>query len=350
MRNGPPTHARLVPKYSVVVPFHNEQESVRELHRRLSDAMTGRYEPVEFVYVDDQSNDETPRLLAEIAAQDARVTVLRLRRNYGQTTALAAGFDYAAGEIIISMDGDMQHDPADIPVMLETFACGDFDIVSGWRQKRVDNFFLRRVPSRAANWMMAKLSGVAIHDFGTTFKVYRRETIKDVRLYGEMHRFIPALAAWNGARIVEVPIRNVVRPGGKSHYGMSRTLRVLFDIITIRFLMRYMTRPLHFFGPPGMIGIFFGAAILLGLFAEKIFLRSPIFVEHGPLLVLGMMLCLFGVQLLAVGLVGELLMRAHFESGADPVYRIERVIGSSPAVEGSAPAHESLIAAKKAVR
>jgi len=324
---------RLAPTYSVVVPFHDEQETVHELHQRLSEVMTGRYEPVEFVYVDDQSSDATPRLLAEIAAEDPRVKVLRLRRNYGQTTALAAGFDYASGDIIISMDGDLQHDPADIPLMLETFGTQKYDIVSGWRQKRVDNFFLRRVPSRVANWMMAKLSGVDIHDFGTTFKVYRRETIKDVRLYGEMHRFIPALAAWNGARVVEVPIRNIVRPGGKSHYGLSRTVRVLFDIITIRFLMRYMTRPLHFFGPPGLIGIFAGVAILLGLSIEKLFWKASIFVQHGPLLVLGMMLCLFGVQLLAVGLVGELLTRTHFESGADPVYRIERVIGSLPSVE-----------------
>jgi glycosyltransferase involved in cell wall biosynthesis len=338
------------PKYSLVVPFHDEQDNVRELHQRLSDVMTGHYEPVEFIYVDDQSTDATPVLLAEIAAEDSRVKVLRLRRNYGQTTALAAGFDYASGETIISMDGDLQHDPADIPVLLETYATGNYDIVSGWRQKRVDNFFMRRVPSRVANWMMAKLSGVDIHDFGTTFKVYRRETIKDVRLYGEMHRFIPALAAWNGARVVEVPIRNVVRPGGKSHYGISRTARVLFDIITIRFLMRYMTRPLHFFGPPGLIGIFAGAAILVGLFFEKIFGHSAIFVEHGPLLVLGMMLCLFGVQLLAVGLVGELLTRTHFESGADPVYRIERVIGSLPAVEITAASPERPIAAKKAVR
>lgn len=350
MRDLRGTRPSVAPRYSIVVPFHNEQESVRELHQRLSEVMTGRYEPVEFIYVDDQSTDATSRLLAEIAADDERVTVLRLRRNYGQTTALAAGFDYASGDVVISMDGDMQHDPGDIPALLQKFETGDYDIVSGWRQKRVDNFFLRRIPSRTANWMMAKLSGVDIHDFGTTFKVYRRETIKDVRLYGEMHRFIPALAAWNGARIVEVPIRNVVRPGGKSHYGISRTLRVLFDIITIRFLMRYMTRPLHFFGPPGLIGIFGGAAILMGLFIDKIFSRAPIFVQHGPLLVLGMMLCLFGVQLLAVGLVGELLTRTHFESGADPVYRIERVIGSPAAGDTVAPLGPGPFATKKAVR
>ncbi len=343
-------HGVVPPKYSVVVPFHDEQESVRELHRRLSEVMAGRFEPVEFVYVDDHSGDSTAQLLAQIAAEDPRVSVIRLKRNYGQTTALAAGFDFASGQTVISMDGDLQHDPADIPMMLETFESSGCDIVSGWRQKRVDNFFLRRLPSRTANWLMAKLSGVDIHDFGTTFKVYRRETIKDIHLYGEMHRFIPALAAWNGARVVEVPIRNIVRPGGKSHYGISRTLRVFFDIITIRFLLRYMTRPLHFFGPPGLLGIFSGAVILVWLFFDKVFLHTPIFVQHGPLLVLGMMLPLFGVQLLAVGLVGELLMRTHFESGAEPVYRVEQVIGASRLVEDRAHPDLSPLSARKAAR
>jgi len=341
-------HAAL--RYSVVVPFHDEQESVRELHRRLSEMMSGHYEPVEFVYVDDQSTDATPQILNEIAAEDPRVTVLRLKRNYGQTTALAAGFDAASGEVIISMDGDLQHDPGDIPVMLEAFEATGCDIVSGWRQKRVDNFLLRRLPSRVANWMMAKLSGVDIHDFGTTFKVYRREAIKDIPLYGEMHRFIPALAAWNGARIVEVPIRNVVRPGGKSHYGLSRTLRVLFDIITIRFLVRYMTRPLHFFGPAGLVGMVGGAAILIALLIQKVLWRTDIFLEHGPLLILGMMLCLFGVQLLAVGLVGELLTRTHFESRTNPLYRIERVAGDTDARSSATDSHENPLAAKRAVR
>jgi glycosyltransferase involved in cell wall biosynthesis len=346
-------HERAGPLYSVVVPFHDEQESVRELHQRLSEVMSGRYEPVEFVYVDDQSTDATPQILTEIAAKDKRVAVLRLKRNYGQTTALAAGFDAASGEIIISMDGDLQHDPGDIPVMLEAYEATGCDIVSGWRQKRVDNFLLRRLPSRVANWMMAKLSGVDIHDFGTTFKVYRREAIKDIPLYGEMHRFIPALAAWNGAKIAEVPIRNVVRPGGKSHYGLSRTLRVLFDIITIRFLVRYMTRPLHFFGPAGLAGMIGGAAILITLLAQKIFWQTNIFLDHGPLLILGMMLCLFGVQLLAVGLVGELLMRTHFESRTNPMYRIEHIVGGpgEAAKTSSLPeVVENPLAAKRAVR
>ena len=338
------------PRYSVVVPFHNEQESVRELHQRLSEVMTARFDPVEFVYVDDQSSDATPQILAAIADEDPRVSVLRLKRNYGQTTALAAGFDFASGDIIISMDGDLQHDPGDIPALLAALEATNSDIVSGWREKRVDNFLLRRLPSRTANWMMSKLSGVDIHDFGTTFKVYRREIIKDIPLYGEMHRFIPALAAWNGAKIVEVPIKNIVRPGGKSHYGISRTLRVFFDIITIRFLMRYMTRPLHFFGPPGLLGMFVGAAILFVLSLEKLFWGVSIFVQHGPLLILGMMLSLFGVQLLAVGLVGELLMRTHFESRENPVYRLERVFGATRTPPAQPRASENPLAAKSVSR
>jgi glycosyltransferase involved in cell wall biosynthesis len=317
------------PRYSVVVPFHNEQESVRELYEQLSAVMKGRYEPVEFIFVDDHSTDATSRILSELAERDPRVLVIRLKRNYGQTAALAAGFDYAGGDVIISMDGDLQHDPADIPAMLAALEENDCDLVSGWRKQRVDNFFVRRLPSRVANWMMAKLSGVDIHDFGTTFKVYRRDLIKDIRLYGELHRFIPALASWHGARVVEVPIRNVERPLGRSHYGLSRTLRVLSDLITVRFLLRYMTRPLHFFGPAGLLGMAGGGAILAFLFFEKLAYGTHLFLEHGPLLVLGMMLCLFGLQLLAIGLVGELLMRTYFEAHQKPVYRVERIVGSA---------------------
>lgn len=315
----------VIPKFSVVIPVLNEAGSLRELHQRLSDVMTGRYEPVEFVFIDDHSSDSTPEILAALADEDPRVIFLRLKRNCGQTVALAAGFDHAAGDIIVSMDGDLQHDPADIPAMIEALDATDSDIVSGWRQKRVDNLLFRRVPSRVANWLMAKLSGVAIHDFGTTFKAYRRETIKDVHLYGELHRFIPALASLNGAKVTEVPIRNVSRPQGKSHYGISRTFRVFFDLITIRFLLRYMLRPLHLFGPAGMISFLTGSGILAFLFFEKVFTGAQLFVQHGPLLILGMLLSLFGLQFLAVGLVGELMMRNYFEAHQKPVYRIERV-------------------------
>jgi len=314
------------PRYSVVVPFHNEEESVRELHQRLSEVMTQRFEPVEFIFIDDHSTDRTMAVLKEIARDDRRVVVIRLKRNYGQTVALAAGFDYAEGEVIISMDGDLQHDPADIPQMLAVFQETGCDIVSGWRKKRVDNFLLRRLPSRIANWLMAKLSGIDIHDFGTTFKVYRKDTIKQIKLYGEMHRFIPALASWNGATIVEVPIKNIERPGGHSHYGLSRTIRVLFDLLTIRFLLKYVTRPLHFFGPLGLLSTLFGMLIMFWMLIKKLFYGTDVLDQHGPLMLLGAVLILAGVQLISSGLIGEMLSRTYFESQGKPIYSIERII------------------------
>jgi glycosyltransferase involved in cell wall biosynthesis len=313
-------------QYSVVVPFHNEQESVRELYNGLSEVMTGRFEPVEFVFIDDHSVDSTPRILAELADSDPRVVVIRLKRNYGQTVALAAGFDYAGGEVIISMDGDLQHDPADIPEMVATMEETGCDIVSGWRKNRVDNFFLRRLPSRVANWLMARLSGVDIHDFGTTFKVYKKDTIKQIRLYGEMHRFIPALASWNGATVIEVPIHNIVRPGGRSHYGLSRTIRVLFDLLTIRFLLKYVTRPLHFFGPLGLMSMAAGIAIAAWLLVKKVLFGTDLLAEHGPLMVFGIVLFLAGLQLISSGLLGELVSRTYFESQGKPIYSIEKII------------------------
>jgi glycosyltransferase involved in cell wall biosynthesis len=314
------------PGYSVVVPFHNEEDSVRELHQRLSMVMTGSFEPVEFIFIDDHSTDRTLAVLKEIAGADPRVVVIRLKRNYGQTVALAAGFDYAEGGVIISMDGDLQHDPADIPSMLAAFTETGCDIVSGWRKKRVDNFLLRRLPSRIANWLMAKLSGVDIHDFGTTFKVYRKDTIKQIKLYGEMHRFIPALASWNGATVVEVPIKNIERPGGRSHYGLSRTVRVFFDLLTIRFLLKYVTRPLHFFGPLGLFSTLSGLVIMLWMLAKKVVYGTDILAQHGPLMLLGAVLILAGVQLITSGLIGEILSRTYFESQGKPIYSIERII------------------------
>jgi glycosyltransferase involved in cell wall biosynthesis len=319
------------PSYSIVVPFHNEEESVRELHQRLSEVMTNEFEPVEFIFIDDHSTDRTMAALKQIARDDPRVVVIRLKRNYGQTVALAAGFDYAEGDVIISMDGDLQHDPADIPQMLAVFQETGCDIVSGWRKKRVDNFLLRRLPSRIANWLMAKLSGIAIHDFGTTFKVYRKDTIKQIKLYGEMHRFIPALASWNGATIVEVPIKNIERPGGRSHYGLSRTIRVLFDLLTIRFLLKYVTRPLHFFGPLGLLSTMTGLLIMLWMLTKKLLYGTDILEQHGPLMLLGAVLILAGIQLISSGLIGEMLSRTYFESQGKPIYAIERIITNKSA-------------------
>jgi glycosyltransferase involved in cell wall biosynthesis len=319
------------PRYSVVVPFHNEQDSVAELHRQLCEVLDGRYEPAEIIFIDDHSTDATPGLLKEIAERDPRVVVIRLKRNYGQTVALAAGFDYAEGDVIISMDGDLQHDPADIPRMLSTFEETGCDIVSGWRKKRVDNLLLRRAPSRVANWLMSKLSGVNILDFGTTFKVYRKDTIKQIKLYGDMHRFIPALASWNGATVVEVPINNIERPGGRSHYGLSRTVRVLFDLLTIRFLLKYVTRPLHFFGPVGLLSTALGFLINLWMIIEKLIYGTDLFDKHGPLMILAAILILAGIQLISSGLIGEMLSRTYFESQGKPIYAIEKIITAKSA-------------------
>ncbi|MBI3939351.1 MAG: glycosyltransferase family 2 protein [Acidobacteria bacterium] len=316
------------PQYSIVVPFHDEEDSVGELYRKLSRVMTAWSGATEFIFVDDHSTDRTPQLLGELARADPRVVVIRLKRNYGQTVALEAGFDYASGDVIISMDGDLQHDPDDIPMMLSAFERSGCDIVSGWRKNRADNFFLRRIPSRAANWLMSKLSGIDIHDFGTTFKVYRRETIKQVRLYGEMHRFIPALASWSGATVVEVPIRSTLRPTGRSHYGLSRTIRVLFDLLTIRFLLKYVTRPLHFFGPLGLLSMLAGLGIAVWLLAEKALYQTHLFQQHGPLMILGVVLFLAGLQLISSGLVGELVSRTYFESQGKSIYAVERIVTS----------------------
>jgi glycosyltransferase involved in cell wall biosynthesis len=280
----------------------------------------------ELVLVDDGSRDRTYKLLEEIAAVDSRVLVIKLRRNFGQTSALSAGFDHASGEFILAMDGDLQHDPNDIPAFLEKLEEG-YDVVSGWRKDRIDNFFLRRIPSRCANWLMAKLSGVDIHDFGTTFKAYRREVIHNIPLYGEMHRFIPALASWYGASICEIPIKNVNRERGKSHYGIGRTFRVFFDLITIRFLLKYMTRPLHFFGGFGILGIFGGCAIALWILLAK--LLNPeisLMHHHGPLFVISAVMIVCGIQLLALGLLGELQVRHYYTSEQPSAYAVDRIV------------------------
>src|SRR5271155_990520 len=272
-----------MPKYSVVVPFHNEEENVTALYDQLKAVMEQVGESFELVLVDDGSSDRSYKLLEEIAAVDSRVLVVKLRRNFGQTSALAAGFDHAQGEFILAMDGDLQHDPNEIPGFLEKLEEG-YDVVSGWRKERIDNFMLRRFPSRCANWLMAKLSGVDIHDFGTTFKAYRREVLGQVPLYGELHRFIPALASWYGASIIEVPIKNIVRERGASHYGLSRTFRVFFDLITIRFLLKYLSRPLHFFGTVGMFSIMAGCAVSGWLILQKILHSADVMTQHGPLM------------------------------------------------------------------
>jgi glycosyltransferase involved in cell wall biosynthesis len=266
---------------------------------------------------------------------DSRVVVVKLRRNCGQTSALAAGFDNAHGEYVIAMDGDLQHEPSDIPGFIGKIREG-YDIVSGWRQARPESLFLRRIPSRCANWLMAKLSGVDIHDFGTTFKAYRRDLLKQVPLYGELHRFIPALASWYGATICEIPITCGARVAGSSHYGISRTFRVFFDLITIRFLLRYMSRPLHFFGTAGMAGILSGGAIGVWLALAKLLGDLDVMSEHGPMMIFATVLILGGVQLLGLGLLGEMMTRQRYEGHHRVPYSVDRVLRAESSEETAA--------------
>jgi glycosyltransferase involved in cell wall biosynthesis len=313
------------PAYSIVVPLFNEQESVAQLYVKVTEVMDMIGEPYEMVFVDDASKDGTFRMLTEIASADRRVTVVKLRRNFGQTAALKAGFDHSQGEIIISMDGDLQHDPAEIPLFIAKIKEG-YDIVSGWRVSRTDHWLARQLPSRIANWMMAKLSRVDLHDFGTTFKAYRREILSEIHLYGELHRFIPALASWAGASVAEVPITNIPRKSGKSNYGISRTVRVVLDLMSVKFLLDYSTKPLQFFGLMGLTCLSGGGAIGMWIFARKAFLDEGLLANHGPLILLGMALIMAGIQFISIGLIGELLARTYYETQDKPVYTVREII------------------------
>lgn len=305
--------------------MYNEAKAVEELHRRITDVMRQIEQSYEIVFVDDGSTDDTLIELKRIARDDEHVCVVSLRRNFGQTPALVAGFDHARGDVIIAMDGDLQQVPEDIPKFLEHIAEG-YDIVNGWRHKRPENFLLRRLPSLVANWMMRKISGLDLMDFGSTFKAYRRDMLEHISLYGEMHRFIPALAAAAGARIVEIPVQNVPRPHGKSKYGIGRTLRVLMDLITVKFLLSYMTRPLHLFGLVGLALMGLGGAINVFLLVKKLLFRIHIMVEHGPLLMLGVLLALMGMLCFMTGLLGEVLVRTYHEATGRRIYTVREVL------------------------
>ena len=311
-------------RYSIVVPFYNEQENIPPLYMKLTEVMDAIGEPYELVFVDDGSKDNSFKVLSDIYEHDRRVNLIRLRRNFGQTPALKAGFDFARGEVIISMDGDLQHDPEEIPKFLEKIEEG-FDLVSGWRYARKDHWLMRQIPSRAANWLMAKLSGVDLHDFGTTFKAYRREIIQEIQLYGELHRFIPALASTTGARIVEVPIENLSRKSGKSNYGIGRTIRVFLDLVIVKFLLDYSTRPLQFFGLLGLAGSGSGILLALLLLVDKVVYHQNIMTQHGPLLLLAIALFVSGIQFISMGLLGEISSRTYYESQNKAIYALREV-------------------------
>jgi glycosyltransferase involved in cell wall biosynthesis len=327
MKNDPPI------RYSIVVPFYNEQENIPPLYVKLTEVMDAIGDRYELVFVDDGSKDKTFKVLSDIYEHDPRVNVVQLRRNFGQAPALKAGFDFARGEIIISMDGDLQHDPDEIPRFLEKIEEG-YDLVSGWRVARTDHWLTRQLPSRIANKMMAKLSGVDLHDFGTTFKAYRREVLSEIHLYGELHRFIPALASWAGASVAEVPISNIARKSGESNYGISRTVRVLLDLLSVKFLLDYSTKPLQFFGLLGLACLGGGTGIGLWVFLRKALLDEGLLANHGPLMLLGMALVMGGIQFMATGLIGEMLARTYYESQNKPVYSVREFRSRREALAG----------------
>ncbi|MFC2165142.1 glycosyltransferase family 2 protein [Acidobacteriota bacterium] len=311
------------PKISVVIPFYNEEDSVEELHAKLTRVLQEQDHSYELIFIDDGSTDDTNAILSKLFAADESLKVIKLRKNFGQTAALQAGFDHAQGEIIISMDGDLQHDPEDIPIFLEKMKEG-YDIVSGWRKKRKDHFLLRRFPSWVANRIMRLLSGVKIHDFGTTFKAYRKDVLEGVKLYGELHRFIPALISRTGVTITEIPIKNIVRPKGKSNYGLSRVRKVFFDLITVKFIISFIDRPLQFFG---LIGLVFGS---IG-FAIALVLTLGFYIAGWSIrdnlgnLILAVFLMILGLQFVMTGLLAEVISRIYFTTHEMRIYSVREI-------------------------
>jgi glycosyltransferase involved in cell wall biosynthesis len=296
-------------KVSIVVPFHNEEGNITDLYVRSRTVLESQDKDFEFVFVDDGSTDRTFAILSEIANVDERVTVVQLARNYGQTEALVAGFDHVSGEYIISMDGDLQHNPEDIPILLAKLDEG-YDVVCGRRMARPgDSVIKKQLPSRIANWLMRKASGVEVHDFGGGFKGFRTALIREMPLYGDMHRFIPAMASAYGARICEVPIAISKRQHGESHYGIGRLVPVFFDLLTIPFLLRYASRPMHFFGKLGFLGLMGSFLIAFYLLVAWLGFGANLMTDHGPLMIFAVALMIAGLQLICLGFVGEMMTR-----------------------------------------
>lgn len=314
------------PSLSVIIPLYNERESVGKLHTELISVLRelplNRYE---IIYVDDGGSDGTWEVCSDLAASDPEhVTAVRLRRNFGQTAAMAAGFDLAGGDIVAPMDGDLQNDPADLGRLLDKLGEG-FDVVSGWRRERMDSA-LRRIPSRAANCIISRVTGLRLHDYGCTMKVYRRELLESVTMYGEMHRFLPALAAWAGARVSEIEVRHRPRLHGVSKYGIDRTLRVILDLITIKFLLSYSTRPMQIFGKWGLLSLLLGFCAFAASLALKI-LPPHQDITNNPWIYMAIFLSLSGLQLVTMGLLGEINIRTWYESQGRKTYNVQEILG-----------------------
>lgn len=319
---------------SVIIPVYNEQDNIPLLYRAVIEALQPLKNVWEIVFVDDGSQDDSLKELEIIAAQDPEhVRVVQLRRNYGQTAAIAAGFDYARGDVVIPMDADLQNDPADIPMLLRKIEEG-YDVVSGWRKNREDNFLTRTLPSRIANWLISIVTGVHLHDYGCTMKAYRHDVIQGFRLYGEMHRFIPVYAASGGARITEVVVHHHPRRFGKAKYGLERTAKVILDLFTVKFLSAYAGKPIYLFGGSGLIFILISGIVLLFLFIRRIFYQISPF--DSPLFVTSLMFMIFGFQSILMGLIAELLMRTYHESQGKPTYLVKRVFNGEKEIPPTA--------------
>ncbi|MCC6175491.1 MAG: glycosyltransferase family 2 protein [Chloroflexi bacterium] len=310
---------------SIVIPIYNEVENLPELHAELQDVLVRYGRPYEIIYVDDGSRDGSFPLLKQLADRHPEVVVLQFRRNFGQTAALAAGLEASRGEIVIFMDGDLQNDPAEIPRLVSTLEEGEYDVVSGWRKNRQDGALNRKLPSRIANWLISKVSGVKLHDYGCTLKAYRRDVLKNVRLYGEMHRFIPAYAAWAGASVTELPVNHRARKYGRSKYGINRTIKVLLDLMTLKFLSTYSTKPIQAFGLIGALCFLFGILSFLVVLYARFF--EGVRANRNPILLMGVFMFLAGLLFITQGLLAELVTRTYFESQGKPTYVIRTVIG-----------------------
>ncbi|WP_013320538.1 glycosyltransferase family 2 protein [Gloeothece verrucosa] len=316
----------LFPQVSVVVPIYNEVESITSLVETIASTLRETGLDYEIICVDDGSRDGSTEVLRELAALRSDLKAVILRRNYGQTPAMAAGFRYAQGKIIVTLDGDLQNDPADIPKLLAKLNEG-YDLVSGWRKNRQDDQLTRLLPSKIANWLIGRATGVELHDYGCSLKAYRAEVLADMNLYGELHRFLPALAYIEGARITEIPVGHHARRYGKSKYGLGRTSRVILDLFTVFFIKKFLTRPMHVFGLFGLISMLLGTGFGIYLTVIKLFYGTSI--GHRPLLILAVLLFLTGIQLLSFGLLAELVMRTYHESQKRPIYRVREIIGQN---------------------
>jgi len=312
---------------SVVIPIRNEAPSLEELHRELTETLRLWGRSYEIIIVDDGSTDESFDILARLQAVDPALRVIRFRRNFGQTAAFAAGFDYARGRLIATADGDLQNDPRDIPAMVDALDRG-FDIVCGWRRERKDAFFTRRLPSMIANRIISSATGVALHDYGCSLKVFRAEVVKSLKLYGEMHRFLPAIASEQGVSIKEMPVGHRPRRHGHSKYGIGRTVRVILDLLTVKFLLSYSTRPLQIFGLIGLTMAFLGGVISAWLAFQRLIGAESL--ANRPILFLGILLIITGVQLVTLGLLAEMQARTYHESQNKPTYAIREIREAAP--------------------